>query len=352
MRSLNRLSVLMLGALACACGPEFDPLSLLNDYRLIALATDTPDTVPEATLRVQAVDFDPVAGRTPGPTTWTVCPYSLGASVVYECLVPETELVVEGSDTLEIDLGSAEFGPYRGLRAALEPAAEELTRQLQAFDDSAPAFDANALLLQGVDVYVKVETGPEGQRQASVRRIRVTEPQMQRCSLAQAAAVACAGDNAEDAPFPCPEGVDLDYLATATCETEPNANPGVALFEVQGLNGAGQAVSGSRLTLKVIPGDNARQAFYQDDPDALCPDSDDQAEVRGGPCQEELYYRWYTSRGEFSPPVTFESDTIIERDTELTLPKGETGPLTVFVVAYDGRGGVSQARKDLQIVAP
>ncbi|MCB9522682.1 MAG: hypothetical protein H6702_04795 [Myxococcales bacterium] len=348
MRGLTRLVPVALALAAVGCGPEFDPVSLINDYRLIGLATDTPDTVPDAVLQVSLVDLDP-AGTTPGPIHWTVCPYTFGASVAYECLVPETELRLEDAGpTLEVDLATAEFGPYRGLRAALEPAAAELTRQIQAFDPSAAPINADVLLLQGVSVYVKVESGPEGRRQSSVRRVNVSVPQAERCALAQAAATACA-NGGEGAPFPCPEGVDLAYLATATCETDPNANPGITLFEVAGLNGAAQAAAGSKLTLRVVPAEGARQAFYQRDPDALCPDSDDQEAVRGGPCQEELYFRWYTTQGEFKPGVTFESDTIQDRDTVLTLPKDAEGTLTVFVVAYDGRGGVSYARKDVPI---
>ncbi len=245
-----------------------------------------------------------------------------------------------------MDLATAAFGEYRGITEALRPAAAALTAQVRRFDASAPDLTAELLLLQGVDVYIKVESGPAEARQFSVRAVRVAAPPEQRCALAQQLAAACS-DGASEL---CPAGFNFDHQVKVACESAPNTNPTLALFEVAGLSGTATATAGSKLTLRVLPAEGARQTFYQDDANTQCPDSDGDPEVRGGPCVEEIYYRWYTTGGELENAVTFESDRTIDRDSVLTVPD-EPGPLTVLVVAFDGRGGVTALRRELQVVA-
>jgi hypothetical protein len=337
-RILTTLGCLAL--LATGCGDTFDPASQLNSYRLLSIDT-APVIAPTATLNAAAVDFAP-PGVERAPTLWRLCPYSFGASAEYACLVPEAELVFEG-EALSVDLATAQFGDYVGLEAALEPAAAALQVQAERF--GLDSISAQMLLQFGVDLVVSIESGPADARITSVRLVRAVAEQAQQCSAARQLQTICSSGQA-------PEGVpcgDVDYQVTALCETEANANPSLEALEVVELED-GPATPGAELTLRVTPGADARQVYYNANPDALCP-SDGSSTVSGGPCTEQLYYRWYTSAGELEQSITLDSDQITDRDTKLNLPADATGPVTVFVVAYDGRGGVAALQQTFEIGA-
>lgn len=344
-----------------ACGEPFDRSSVLKGYRLLAVETPTPTAPPDGQVQLTAVDHDTEADRT-ATYTWTVCPFSFGANVAYECLIPETELTLPaGTDpSLTVDLATAAFGPHVGITAALRPVAVELSRQLAGFDEGAPPITAETLLAIGVDLWVKVESGPEGNRQSSVRSINVRYPQAQRCALTAPAGgidpntLVCAQDLEGDARAAARDEARSSserYIATAQCCSPDNASPTLESFEIEGLDADGSVKGGAKVKLKVEPAADARQAFWLDNIDERCPNSDADAVVAGGPCVEELYYRFYVSGGEVDVGVGVESDSLKLRETEWTVPK-EAGPVQLFVVVFDGRGGVTAYPKTVPVVAP
>jgi hypothetical protein len=343
-----------------ACGEELDRVTLLKGYRLIALESPTPTAAPTGELVVSAVDHD-TEGR-PVRYTYTLCPFSFGSASVYACLVPETELTLPESDdpTLRLNLGQAAFGPYTGLTAALTPAVEELTRQLRRFDPDAPPLTTDLLLAAGVDLWVKVESGPPDARQRSVRAIKVRLPQAQRCLIGaqlagiDRASIVCAQDlpagRERDAAAARARADEARYLVTAQCCSPDNTSPELLDFTIEGVDDQGRAVAGRPYTMKVTPGPDARQHYWLDDRTIRCPNSDRDVDVRGGPCREEIYFRWYASGGEIKPGVSFESDAFTNRETRWTAP-AEPGPVQLFVVAFDGRGGVRALPRVVEVVA-
>lgn len=344
-----------------ACGEPFDRSSLIVGYRLLAIETLTPTAAPDGEVSLAVVDHDTEADRT-ATYTFSVCPFSFGANVSYECLLPETELKLPSSSepALSVNLATAQFGPHVGLTAALRPVAVELSRQLAGFDEGAPPITAEALLAIGVDLWIKVESGPEGNRQTSVRSINVRYPQEQRCALTapvgeiDPATLVCAQDlegDARDAARSEARSSQERYVATAQCCSPDNLSPGIKSFVIEGLDADGTAKADTKVTLKVVPADDARQDYWLDNIEEICPNSDSSVVVRGGPCREELYYRWFVTGGDLDPGAGVESDDLVLRESEWTTPE-EPGPARVYMVVFDGRGGATSSVIDVMIKAP
>ncbi len=86
MRARNLAPLLLLAAAGCAS--DFDPRSYLADLRVLALVADQPEIGFAESTTVTARTW-PVDRAATG--TWSFCPYSLGSSVGYDCIVPACE---------------------------------------------------------------------------------------------------------------------------------------------------------------------------------------------------------------------------------------------------------------------
>lgn len=84
------LPLLLVFALA-ACGPEFEPPSLLDDLRVLALVADPLEVGPGETTTITPVVHVP-AGVTLARPSWSFCPFSAGSSVGFACAVPACEV--------------------------------------------------------------------------------------------------------------------------------------------------------------------------------------------------------------------------------------------------------------------
>lgn len=88
---MPRAPLALAAALAglAACAPEFTPRSVLEDVRVLALVAEPPEIGLSDTTTVTATTYAP----DPAAVTWMwrFCPYSLGSSVGYACIVPECE---------------------------------------------------------------------------------------------------------------------------------------------------------------------------------------------------------------------------------------------------------------------
>lgn len=87
MRAPVALAAAVAGLAACA--PDFTPRSVLEDARVLALVAEPPEIGFSDTTTVTATTYVPS-----GPAVtwrWSFCPYSLGSSVGYACIVPECE---------------------------------------------------------------------------------------------------------------------------------------------------------------------------------------------------------------------------------------------------------------------
>lgn len=93
---------LLAAGLTTACGEDFVSRTSLSEYSILGIETSSPEVSPSETLQVTAHDYSPDnAGVT---YRWSLCPYSLGANLAYECAegVPEIELSRDASFLLDL----------------------------------------------------------------------------------------------------------------------------------------------------------------------------------------------------------------------------------------------------------
>ena len=292
--------VLALLLVLVGCGdPPFDPRSLVDGYRVVALRADLPEARPDQRVTVRV--FENLPDGVEPAREWSFCVFSLGGLRDYACFDP----------ALEIPL--AETGP----EVVIDLPA--IFAQLAAAGDTAGGIDATGGALdlnqEGIDAYVRLRSGPADGRLESVFRvlIRTREP--------------------------------------------PNANPGLEGLRFPGFSGVVESAPvGTTLELEVVPDDEARETFDALDrrcyTKALEDGGDDEVKQAAAyercleATQEDLVYQWFSTGGEFSKAIALNDET----ETVLELPD-EAGPLHVWVVVRDGRGGVAVAEHTLEVTA-
>lgn len=265
-----RLAAVGVCAWLCAgCGDDFDPRTLLDGYRVVGIEADAPEVGPDDTVQLTVHDFNDEAQ--PAAYAWTLCVYTFGPQVDFECADSALEFEVGDAPVITVDL--SEDGV--GLRSLYETYGPY------------PGNDGEDRTLEdGFDIYLVLESGPtcEGCRQIrTVKRLFVRE--------------------ADD--------------------VEPNVNPTIDAFEIDG-----EPRAGGSLTLRVDPG----------------PVQTYDSELTGETREEELLFTWYTSAGETDPGLTFGTDA----ESTLKLPD-EPGPLEVVVAVRDGRGGLAVERRTIDV---
>ena len=285
------LFAMLLGfSLLWSCGgDELDSISELNKYRILAIQAEPPSLGLGEQSVVRLFDFHPRdLNDSPGRRyRWRLCLLSAGAVARYECRVPEIELEGDGS--------SITVNPIMLLQT-LDPETQALLRSAsspEAADAEDPlgggldqAFDFS----DGIPVYLKVtaEALVEGgtEKLEAVKQLR------------------------------------LRFDA----ETPDNENP---IF--QGLS--------PTLPARLLPGAKVELAAK------LTAESIERYTVEGETQEEELFLSWASSGGLFERSVT----DLDPGKNILTLPD-EPGPLKVYVVARDRRGGVGVAELDLDVI--
>ena len=112
LRHLRRAA--LLSSLALACTAEFQPLSFLDDLRVLAVVETNPDDgQPRLDLQPgERITLAPHRVPPPGVAAadlreaWTFCPVSVGSSVAYACAVPACEVtLVAGAASPDGELG-------------------------------------------------------------------------------------------------------------------------------------------------------------------------------------------------------------------------------------------------------
>ena len=129
------------------CGDEdFDPASLLSGYRLIALQADPPviSATQESIVRIFDYHPDDLTGQRPAfKYEWSVCPFTLGSPVQYQCFVDEIQLEEDGPEAVVSPL---ELLMKLGDLDQLENSSDQLSDEMTQFDEGK------------IDLYVKVKT--------------------------------------------------------------------------------------------------------------------------------------------------------------------------------------------------
>jgi hypothetical protein len=277
-RSTMLAFALLASALVTACGEPFDPRNELTRYQVLGIVADKPQPAPDDEVRLAAHDFVP-AGET-STYRWAVCLYSYGSSVAYECADPRLEVPVAGAGAeVVLDLGPDGLN-LRALYDQFGPV---------------PGLDGEPVTLEdGIDVWVKLKSGPDGDVQ-SVKKLTVRDG-----------------------------GAPNKNPAIVKVEAGSREAPADAPLEVR---------AGSTVPIRLTTSADSVESF----------EDEDTGETR----DEELLYTYFTTGGSFAPGATYGDDA----DADLELPE-EPGDVTVYVAVRDGRGGLDIVQRTLRVTLP
>ena len=278
-----RALAIVLAFVASGCGDEFDSRTLLKGYRVLGVTSDPAEVRVGDVAQLTVHDIDTDGGE---PTyEWSVCLYSFGAVVAFDCVDDSLELPLDAAGpTATLDLGPG------GIDLVVFAAQANAIARTQVPDLDSDPIDLDA----GHDIYLKLTSGPSGGRKirsAHKLTVRLDDPETGR-----------AGPR--------------------------NHNPVIDAFTIDGEDADATAEVGGKVALALKLGAGSIETY------------DD--EVRNEQAEEELVYTWFTTGGELDPPVTFGEG----RESTLELPD-EKGELTVFVTVRDGRGGLAVARHQI-----
>ena len=144
---LNLMIFIACGLGIEGCGEEeFDPASLLTGYRLIALQADPPiiSITQESTIRIFDYHPDELKGERPSFSyEWSVCPFTLGSPVQYQCFVEDVQLESEGPEAI---LKPLDLLMQLGELEELQNSSDQLSSEMTMFDEGK------------IDLYIKVKT--------------------------------------------------------------------------------------------------------------------------------------------------------------------------------------------------
>lgn len=270
---MRRLGVALAAALA-ACAPDFTPRSVLEDARVLALVAEPPEIGYADATTITAYTWAPPGAQV--AWSWSSCPYSLGSSVGYACIVPECEqdLPAGGSVTL---VPQAEAERFLACVEALP-------------GGGAPPPGLPPELPEVVEMVVRL-TG----RDAGGAVLR--------------------------------EAVQLVPVHTLGPPPAPNHNPAIQLVAIGGRTLPPPAGEPAPI---LLPGGQLEVRAQLDGPESYL-------DPAGRPVQEQLVVSFFTTAGRFDFDTALGPDARVKLEYESIAP-GTTGA-QVWAVARDLRGG-------------
>lgn len=327
---MNARSVLLIAALAAGCAPSFDPASELKTLRVLGVQKDRPyaRAGEEVTLSLLWHDASPTAPR------------EVQRAWIGGCFNPPGDL-------------------YQGCFTSIAERPELVT-----FGDG----DEFSLTI------------PED-------IVRQRQPGQPDYGLSYVFFAACAGtlEPVLDSPEPgfplrCldaagqPLGADdfvAGYTAIYSFEEFGNQNPIVTGFRFRGEDVAEDCIGSACIGMPIAPPDCSAPGapcvpVCEDDGEPACSaydvmpivsqDSREPDEVSaasyGTDFEEQIWINYYVDRGSVSPGVKLVNDATkgwnAEQQAEFRPPK-EPGPVTVWAVVHDNRGGTEFVRFTLYV---
>ena len=266
------------------CGKDFDPRTLLNDYRVIGIVAEPPEVGVEDTVKLTAIEH--IEPNQMIQREWSVCLFSLGVFADFACI--DDSLIIELDETrAQFNLGLNAEGInflttfFEGLFSLSEDqldddaSQEDCGKNCQSRDGERQTY---------VDIQIRLRSGPPaGPKMTTLKSVRVNfEP------------------------------------------SEPNQNPEVGVLTVDGIDVPKPVKGGEELTLGIEIADESLQEYV---------------EASSGLTQSENpSMTWFMTVGELQKEVTAGD----RRQTILNLPATLTDPtVEVYVVVRDGRGGTA-----------
>jgi hypothetical protein len=357
-KSATTLGAVLSAALLAGCGPEFDPPSILDSLRVLAVQKDRPYAAPGEDVRLTMLwaDASSDAGR-PIDVAWiTGCvnpPGDLYAGCFATGDVPTFSRGNEASFTIPDDIISSRPPPTSpeqpryGLSyvffAACAGTLEE-TFPPRCVDESGRT-RGTADFVAGYSAIYAFDEFRNGN--PIVRGLSIDgKPLFGGCVDAGSAAAAESDDlgavlgraaegagppGADEPPVVCDEAFPLDSTEPPDCSA-PNA-PCLPAVPPGAF---------SRPSLEIRP--EIYRASIEDDEIAKV--------AYGRDYEEQMWINYYTTRGSLLTDVRLLNDatTGLNEDYEtLFYPPLEPGPVTLWAAVHDNRGGVAWARGTLWI---
>ena len=266
------------------CGKDFDPRTLLKDYRVIGIVAEPPEVGVEGTVQLTAIEH--IEPNQMIQREWSICLFSLGVFADFACI--DDSLIIELDETraqFDLSLNAQGIDFLTRFFEGLSMVSEDLTKN----EDAKEACGDNCLSRDGqeqtyIDVQIRLRSGPpSGPKMTTLKSVRVNfEP------------------------------------------SDPNQNPELGTLTVDGIESPKPVKGGEELTLEIEIADESLQEYI---------------EQSSGVSQSETpSMTWFTTVGELQKEVTAGD----RRQTVLTLPATLTDPtVEVYVVVRDGRGGTA-----------
>jgi virulence-associated protein VagC len=281
--------------MSTGCGKEFDPVTLLNSPRVLAMVMEPVEVSLGQSVEVQRTLFVP-EGATIVSEDWTFCPITLGPYTSYECLVPECEVSLEPTadgDRVIVDPLSLSLDCFKVL-SEQEPDNGSGTKESESIDsDNKPEF-----IEMIFRYHVELDTGAE---RTSIARVKVYTEEL-------------------------PELV--------------NTNP--IIEDVQLPDGTSQPIEGVEILSPVERETEIRVKIAPDSVDDFVNNSDETV-------PEEPFISFFSTAG------TFDSERLVGTDVVATWSldaSEDADSAEIWIVARDGRGGQAVAGPYRITVAP
>lgn len=147
--------------LSVACEGDFESRTKLSGYRVVGIEASPPEVAPNSTVNLLVHDF--YDGSEPLSYAWSLCPYSVGSAVNYECIDSELEVPIGSEPEITLD-----FGP-NGL---------DLEEKLTLFQGVVNPDGTERSLEAGFDIWLRLDSGPDCdgcKRIETVKRLRIRD---------------------------------------------------------------------------------------------------------------------------------------------------------------------------------
>ena len=196
-----------------ACAVEEDPLSLLDDLRILTVLATPQEVGPN-----EAVTLTPLVWTPPGiavsSQAWSLCPFSLGPEAAFACAVPQCEVPLAGEPD-----GTVAAIPFDAVAACVEA--------LAAAGDDAVSPSAWRDPPESVEVAFRYTvTADDGSSRTALRRVTLwlqSEPPERNASPVLAAVEARRGRDGAFGPIaslpPVTAAEEVELRVTLTAES-------------------------------------------------------------------------------------------------------------------------------------
>jgi hypothetical protein len=289
------------------CGGDgLDNASELKGYRILAVESDLPTVnfIDQPTISVIDYHPDMLSGKEIDISyQWQLCPFSIGSSAQYECLIPDIDLEGNGP-SIKINLPTL-------LQEALSqlPAPANAQGEANMMMDPSKALEGLSGLLppeaadlsSGIDLYVKLK----------------------------------ATLNTSKESFSAVKKIKLNIDPS---KAQNNQNP--SLTAIRLLPQLQSYKTNQEITLEAVI-DEEQQESYQIYYTANINDKPVQKQEEK---TEAFVLSWFSSSGSWEDQVTL----LTKKDNILTLGN-EAGKARIYVKVTDGRGGVDIKYVDINV---